>query len=236
MLPKLPSTAELMLLLLLHMAHFHGLQVWLGWDDRCIVCPKGTYSAPDRGINRVCALRCLDRPPCSGQAKLVPTAPLNACVMLAMAHLQELHHNVQPASAPSIRVSTAPLPPHLKTPSLPACNALTYQMHKSLVMSTACVRSTPPGLQPTAQVPLQAHPLVAHHSAHTASPLLVLAKSPCPEGITGVTITVRGAAGSQARSYGPALPGGTPTTLYPGGLGGQSTAAYDAQLQQPSAA
>ena len=122
----------------------------------------------------------LDRLPCSGQAKLVPTAPLSACVLLDTAHLQGVHRNVQSAPAPSIRgMSIAPLLPHFKTPSPPVFNALTCQADKSLVMPVASVHPTPPGLQLTVQMPRQSHPLVAHQPAHSASPPLDLAKSPC---------------------------------------------------------
>jgi hypothetical protein len=122
----------------------------------------------------------LDRPPCSGQAKLVPAAPLSACVMLAMAHLRGVHRNVQSAPAPSIRgMSMAPLLPHLKTPSPPVFNALKFQPARSLVMSMAYVHSTPPGLQHTVQVPLQSHLPVALKKSHSSSPPLDLAKSRC---------------------------------------------------------
>jgi hypothetical protein len=76
----------------------------------------------------------LGRPPCSGLAKLVPTAPLSACVLLDTAHLQGVHRNVQSVSAPSIRVLAVSLLPHLKPPSPPVFNALTFQPHRSLVM------------------------------------------------------------------------------------------------------
>jgi hypothetical protein len=123
----------------------------------------------------------LDRLPCSGQAKLVPTAPLSACVMLVTAHLQGVHRNVQSAPAPSIRgMSIAPLLPHFKTPSPPVFNALTCQADKSLVMPVASVHPTPPGLQLTVQMPRQSHLLVAHQPAHSASTLLDPAKSSCP--------------------------------------------------------
>jgi hypothetical protein len=122
----------------------------------------------------------MGRPPCSGQAKLVPTAPLSAFVMLAMAHLRGVHRNVQSAPAPSIRgMSMAPLLPHLKTPSPPVFNALKFQPARSLVMSMAYVHSTPPGLQHTVQVPLQSHLPVALKKSHSSSPPLDLAKSRC---------------------------------------------------------
>jgi hypothetical protein len=121
----------------------------------------------------------MGRPPCSGQAKLVPTAPLSAFVMLAMAHLRGVHRNVQSAPAPSIRVSIAPLLPPLKTPSPPVFNALTFQPGRSLVMSMAYVHSIPPGLQYTVQVPLQSHLPVAHRLSQSSSLPLDLAKSPC---------------------------------------------------------
>jgi hypothetical protein len=103
-----------------------------------------------------------DRPPCSDQVKLVPTAPLSACVMLAMAHLQGLHRNVQPVSAPSIRVSIAPLLlPHLKALSLRVFSALKFQTGRSPVMSMAGVRPTPTRRQRIVRLPMQPHPLVA---------------------------------------------------------------------------
>jgi hypothetical protein len=121
-----------------------------------------------------------DRPPCSDQVKLVPTAPLSACVLPAMAPLQGVHRNVQFAPAPSIRgVSMAPLLPPLKTPSPPVFNALTFQPARSPVMSMAYVHSIPPGLQYTVQMPLQSHLLVARRLSQSSSLPLDLAKSPC---------------------------------------------------------
>jgi len=165
-----------------------GLQLWLGWETDVLSVPGHLTAAPDRGINQ-----CV---PCAaGQTTLLRPGQVGAnsstqCVCDAGYGTPPgaLHRNVHPASAPSTRVSTAPLPPHLKIPSLPACHmhrVAVPNTHKSPGMSAACVRPTPPGLQPTAQVPLQPHPLCGTsqrtYSFTTAGPGQVT----LPSGITG---------------------------------------------------
>jgi hypothetical protein len=123
----------------------------------------------------------LDISPCSGQAKLLLTAPLSAFVMLAMAHLQGVHRNVQSVPAPSIRVTPmAPLLPHLKALSLPVFYALAFHYCARPLIRIIGARETPTGLQCLVCCTMHHHRLVQDPRSLWVRTYLGAANSECP--------------------------------------------------------